>query len=263
MVDFEFKPCYNIEDLRKLVKVLRSDEGCPWDRVQTHRSIRRDFIEEVYEAAEAIDEGSAEHLKEELGDVLLQVIFHADIEEDAGRFTLDDAADGVVKKLILRHPHVFGDVEADTPEEVLSNWDDIKRREKHQATVTEAMEAVAKSLPATWRSEKVGKKAAKAGFDWDFAGDVVEKLREETDELEAALRGEGDVKEELGDVLASAVNIARKLKIDPEEALNSSTDKFISRFGRIEAAAAARGKALRELTPAEWDRLWEAAKISD
>ena len=260
MVDFEFKECYNVEDLRALTKVLRSKDGCPWDMEQTHESVRRDFIEEVYEVVEAIDEKSPEHLKEELGDVLFQVCFHADMEEEAGRFSLDDVADAVTKKLILRHPHVFGDVEAKTSSEVLSNWDDIKRKEKHQATVTDAMNAVARSLPATWRSEKVSKKAAKVGFDWDFAGDVVAKLREETDELERALHGDGDVFEELGDILASAVNIARKLKIDPEEALNASTDKFISRFSKMEGAALSRGENLKDLSPRELDRLWEDAK---
>lgn len=259
MVDFLYKDHYDVNDLKKLVKVLRSPEGCPWDREQTHASITRDFIEEVYEVVEAISENSTEHLKEELGDVLLQVVFHADIEEDAGRFTLEDAADGVCKKLILRHPHVFSDVTAETSEEVLKNWDDIKRKEKNQETVTGAMKAVATSLPALWRAEKVQKKAAKAGFDWDSVDGALDKLQEEIAELrEAIAKGEG-IDEEMGDLLFSAVNASRLLKRDPEAVLTAATDKFIARFELTEQLAAGEGgfegKSLEEL-----DKLWDRAK---
>ena len=260
MVDFEFKPCYNIEDLRALVKVLRSEGGCPWDREQTHESVRRDFIEEVYEVVEAIDEKSPEHLREELGDVLFQVAFHAEMEEEKGGFDLNSVADGVVKKLILRHPHVFGEVKVSGSDEVLKNWDDIKRREKSQKTAADAMDSVARSLPALWRAEKVSKKAAKAGFDWDGAEPVCDKLEEELGELRAALGGKGDIKEELGDLLFTAVNIARKLKIDPEEALNASTDKFISRFSKMETSALSAGKELGRLSHEEQNELWENSK---
>ena len=262
MVDFEFKPCYNVEDLRALVKALRSEGGCPWDREQTHESIRRDFIEEVCEAVEAINERNIEHLREELGDVLFQVAFHAELEEEKGNFDLDSVADGVVKKLILRHPHVFGEVTVSGSEEVLKNWDEIKRKEKNQSTVSEAMDSVARTLPALWRAEKVSKKAAKAGFDWERAGDIADKLREETGELEAALSGDGDVFEEVGDILFTAANIARKLRIDPEEALNAASEKFIARFSKMEAAALKAGKELRELTPEAQNDLWESAKRS-
>lgn len=262
MVDFEFKPCYNVEDLRALVKALRSEGGCPWDREQTHESIRRDFIEEVCEAVEAINEGNTEHLREELGDVLFQVAFHAELEEEKGNYDLDSVADGVVKKLILRHPHVFGEVTVSGADEVLKNWDDIKRKEKSQSTAAEAMDSVARTLPALWRAEKVSKKAAKAGFDWEKPGDIADKLREELRELEAALSGEGDVFEEVGDILFTAANIARKLKIDPEEALNAASDKFIKRFSKTEAAAIEAGRDLKELSPDEQNQLWERAKKS-
>lgn len=260
MVDFEYKDSYDVYDLVKLVKVLRSPEGCPWDKVQTHESIRRDFIEETYEVIEAINERDTEHLKEELGDVLLQVVFHADIEDDAGHFNLDDVADGNVKKLILRHPHVFGDVTANTSDEVLANWDEIKREEKHQETVTDAMNAVAKSLPAPWRAEKVQKKAAKVGFDWPTATDALEKVSEEKTELKDAIAAGKGVEEELGDLMFSVINVARMLKIDPEACLHAATDKFIARFAKAEAAAASRGLDLKELSPEALDALWNEAK---
>ena len=163
MVYFREKDRYDYGDLLEIIRILRSPEGCPWDQVQTHASIRRGLLEEAYEAVEAIDEGSPEHLKEELGDVLLQVVFHALMEQEAGRFDLDAVADGICKKLIFRHPHVFGEVSVSGTGEVLSNWEELKRKEKGQATNTDALEAVARSLPALWRAEKVQKKAKKAG----------------------------------------------------------------------------------------------------
>ena len=164
MVDWVSKKSYDIKDLEEIVRLLRSPGGCPWDIEQTHESIRRDFLEETYEVIEAINEGSTEHLKEELGDVLLQVVFHSRIEQEEGRFTLDDVADGVCKKLIYRHPHVFGEVKVADSGEVLRNWEALKRTEKHQETYTDTLESVARSLPYLWRAEKVQKKAKKAGF---------------------------------------------------------------------------------------------------
>ncbi len=260
MIDFEYKTTYDVSDLRHIVKILRGEGGCPWDREQTHESIRREFIEEVYEAVEAIDEGSPEHLKEELGDVLLQVVFHASLEEDAGRYDLDAVADGVCKKLILRHPHVFGDVSVADSAEVLQNWDKIKRVEKHQATVTSSLESVAKSLPALWRAEKIQKKAAKAGFDWESIAGALDKIDEEAAELRDAVASGSGAYEELGDLLFSCVNVARFLKADPEEALRGACDKFISRFSKMEALAASRGKKPEELNLSELDRLWEEVK---
>ena len=192
--------------------------------------------------------------------MLLQVVFHADLEREAGRFTLDDVADGVCKKLIYRHPHVFGDVTVSGTGEVLKNWEELKRKEKGQTTDSAALTAVARTLPALWRAEKVQKKAKKAGFDWPDVSGSVDKLAEEVSELRRALDGDGDPIEELGDVLFSAVNASRFLDADPEEVLTGATDKFISRFQRMEEAAAAQGKRLEELNAAQLDKLWEDAK---
>ena len=260
MVDFQYKDSYNVQDLEEIVRILRAPGGCPWDAEQTHASIRRNFLEEAYEAVEAIDEQNPEHLKEELGDVLLQVLFHARMEQEAGRFGLDDVADGICKKLIYRHPHVFGDVAVSGTGEVLTNWEELKRKEKGQATNTDALEAVARSLPALWRAEKVQKKAKKAGFDWPDISGALHKLSEELSELKQAVAQGTNVEEELGDLLFSAVNVSRFLKADPEDALNGATDKFIGRFRKVEAQAAAQGRSMEGMTLEELDKLWECAK---
>ena len=258
MVDFQYKDSYDVRDLEEIVRILRAPGGCPWDAEQTHESIRRNFLEEAYEAAEAIDEESPEHLKEELGDVLLQVVFHARMEQEEGRFDLDAVADGVCKKLIYRHPHVFGDVSVSGTGEVLSNWEELKRKEKGQATNTDALESVARSLPALWRAEKVQKKAKKAGFDWPDVSGALDKLSEELEELKTAAAQGTNVAEELGDLLFSAVNVSRFLKVDCEDALNQATDKFIGRFRKVEEQAGDR--PMTEMTLAELDQLWERAK---
>ena len=260
MVDFQYKDSYGVKDLEEIVRILRAPGGCPWDAEQTHQSIRRNFLEEAYEAVEAIDEGSPEHLEEELGDVLLQVVMHARMEQEAGRFDLDGVADGICKKLIYRHPHVFGNVAVSGTGEVLSNWEALKRKEKGQATNTDALEAVARALPALWRAEKVQKKARKAGFDWPDVSGALDKLSEELEELKTAAAEGTNVAEELGDLLFSAVNAARFLKVDPEDALNGATDKFIGRFRKVEAQAAAQGKAMEDMSLEELDALWERAK---
>ena len=260
MVDFQYKDSYGVKDLEEIVRILRAPGGCPWDAEQTHQSIRRNFLEEAYEAVEAIDEGSPEHLEEELGDVLLQVVMHARMEQEAGRFDLDGVADGICKKLIYHHPHVFGDVAVSGTGEVLSNWEALKRKEKGQATNTDALEAVARALPALWRAEKVQKKARKAGFDWPDVSGALDKLSEELEELKTAAAEGTNVAEELGDLLFSAVNAARFLKVDPEDALNGATDKFIGRFRKVEAQAAAQGKAMEDMGLEELDALWERAK---
>ena len=260
MVDFQYKDSYGVKDLEEIVRILRAPGGCPWDAEQAHQSIRRDFLEQAYEAVEAIDEGSPEHLEEELGDVLLQVVMHARMEQEAGRFDLDGVADGICKKLIYRHPHVFGDVAVSGTGEVLSNWEALKRKEKGQATNTDALEAVARALPALWRAEKVQKKARKAGFDWPDVSGALDKLSEELEELKTAAAEGTNVAEELGDLLFSAVNAARFLKVDPEDALNGATDKFIGRFRKVEAQAAAQGKAMEDMSLEELDALWERAK---
>lgn len=260
MVDFECMDSYGMEDLERIVALLRAPGGCPWDREQTHESIRRNMLEEAYEAAEAIDKKNPEHLKEELGDVLLQVVFHALMEQEAGRFDLDAVADGICKKLIFRHPHVFGEVSVSGTGEVLSNWEELKRKEKGQATNTDALEAVARSLPALWRAEKVQKKAEKAGFDWPDVSGALDKLSEELEELKTAVAEGTNVEEELGDLLFSAVNVSRFVKVDTEEALNGATDKFIGRFRKVEEEAARQGRALEGMSLAELDKLWEHAK---
>ena len=261
MVHWTNKPSYNFQDLQEIVGILRHPGGCAWDMEQTHASIRRNFLEEAYEVAEAIDEGSTEHLKEELGDVLLQVVFHTSIEEDAGRFNLDDEADGVCKKLIYRHPHVFGDVSVSSTGEILSNWEELKQKEKGQATQADAVDAVARSLPALWRAEKMKKKAAKAGFDWRDVSGALDKLSEELDELRrAALEGDGDPVEELGDVLFAAVCVGRFLDADPEDALHAACGKFAARFRKTEELAAGRGLSLDKLSDAQQIALWREAK---
>ena len=260
MVDFEFREHYTIDDLRRIVAILRHPGGCPWDAEQTHESIRRNFLEEAYEAVEAIDEGSPEHLREELGDVLLQVALHARMEDEAGRFDMDGVADGICKKLIYRHPHVFGDVAVSGTGEVLQNWEALKRTEKGQATHTDSLDAVARSLPALWRAEKVQKKAAKAGFDWPDASGAMDKLSEELAELKQAVAEDSNVAEELGDLLFSCVNVARFVKCDPEEVLQQATEKFISRFRLVEQAAARSEKSMEDMDLEELDKLWENAK---
>ena len=261
MVHWINKPSYNFQDLQEIVGILRHPGGCAWDMEQTHASIRRNFLEEAYEVAEAIDEGSTEHLKEELGDVLLQVVFHTSIEEDAGRFDLDAVADGVCKKLIYRHPHVFGDVSVSSTGEILSNWEELKQKEKGQATQADAVDAVARSLPALWRAEKMKKKAAKAGFDWRDVSGALDKLSEELDELRrAALEGDGDPVEELGDVLFAAVCVGRFLDADPEDALHAACGKFAARFRKTEELAAGRGLSLDKLSDAQQIALWREAK---
>ena len=263
MVDFEQKLHYDVSDLAEIVRVLRAPGGCPWDREQDHKSIRRDLLEEAYEVAEAIDEEDPEHLKEELGDLLLQVVIHARMEEEEGRTDLNGVADGICKKLIYRHPHVFGDVTVTGSGEVLANWDELKKKEKHQTTAADSVDAVARSLPGLWRAEKIQKKAAKVGFDWDGVDGAMEKLREETGELETAIAEGSNVSEELGDLLFAAVNVARFVKTDPEAALSAACDKFARRFRAVEEAAAAQGKDLSAMTLAEMDALWDAVKAQE
>ena len=260
MVDFTFKDRYTYEDLLEIMRILRCPEGCVWDREQDHKSIRRSFIEETYEVVEAIDNEDPVLLQEELGDVLLQVVFHAQIEAEAGRFTMDDVADGICKKMIYRHPHVFGSVEVKNSDEVLTNWDALKQKEKHQKSTTDTLESVARSLPGLIRAEKVQHKAAKVGFDWDEVSGALDKVREETEEVSRAINGDGDPSEELGDLLFAVVNVARSLKTDPEEAINHTTDKFIRRFAQVEQAAKDAGRSLSDMSLSEMDALWDAAK---
>ena len=262
MADFEIKDKYDINDFRRIMEVLRAPGGCPWDAAQTHESIRNNVLEEAYEVAQAIDKNDTENLREELGDLLMQVIFHARMEEERGSFDLDDVADAAVKKLVFRHPHVFGDAKADNPEQVLDTWEKAKRAEKSQSTTARAMADVCEALPALWRAEKVQKKAAKVGFDWPDVSGAMDKLREETDELAGAIAADDrdNCEEELGDILFSAVNAARFLGIDPERALHRSCEKFIKRFSFVEDTALAAGNRLEDMTLEEMDAIYEQAR---
>lgn len=257
VLDFLCKESYDLRDFVALITFLRSPDGCPWDQVQTHESIRRNFLEETYEACEAIDAGDTAHLKEELGDVLMQVLFHTDIERAAGHFDIDDVADAACKKLVYRHPHVFRRDEPDVPD-----WDTIKQRERAQTTTAEAMDSVARSLPALWRCEKIQAKAAKTGFEWPDTDAALDKVEEETQELrEAVASGDADaVTEELGDLLFAAVKVARFAGVDPEQAAHAACEKFIRRFAAMEAAAADSGVPLEQRTLAQMQPLWQQAK---
>lgn len=262
MVNFDFKENYNFEDLLKIMEVLRSDEGCPWDREQTHESIRKDFIEETYEVIEAINKKDKTLLCEELGDVLLQVAFHVQIEKEEGSFGIEEVTDGVCKKLIERHPHVFGEVKVSSTGEVLDNWDTIKRKSKGQKTQGSAMEKIPKELPALMRAQKIQQKAKKAGFDWDDISGAYEALGKEIGELkEAQQSGDEDkITDELGDVLFSVVNISRFLGADSEEALTKSNNKFIERYLIVERLAKERDIDMPSSSIEELDKLWDEAK---
>lgn len=263
MIDFTRKERYGFDDLVELIRLLRAPDGCPWDREQTHASIRRNFLEETYEVLEAIDEDDPAHLCEELGDVLMQVVFHGEMEREAGRFTLDDVCDGVCRKLILRHPHVFGAVEVSGSEQVLENWEAIKRREKKQETWADTLRAVSRTLPATWRAEKLQKKAGKAGLRPDGPAGAAANLSEKAGALrEAVERGAGAdeaLGEALGEALFAAVGVAAALKADPEEALQSASERFIRRFSAMEALAGREGRTPDALSREELARLWRAA----
>ncbi|MBO4493981.1 MAG: nucleoside triphosphate pyrophosphohydrolase [Ruminococcus sp.] len=262
MVDYQQKDHYSINDLLDIVRLLRSEGGCPWDREQTHQSIRSDFIEETCEVIEAIDLDDKALLREELGDVLLQVVFHCRIEEETSTFTFDDVCDEVCKKLIIRHPHVFGSVTANTTDQVLKNWDAIKMETKGQERYTDTLTSVAKSLPALMRAQKVGKRAMRAGMDFRCAEDAVACIGNEKSELDAAIANgdKANIEEEIGDLLFSCVNAARHLGVDAELALKSATEKFIKRFSVTEDLTSAENLDMKNLPIEELDVFWDKAK---
>ena len=262
MVDFSFKTRYNCYDLVEIMEILRKPSGCPWDAKQTHESIKKNFIEETYEVVEAINKDDSDLLCEELGDVMMQVVFHAQMEKEKGVFDFDDVCDGVCKKLIERHPHVFGDVKVDSAEEVLVNWDAIKRKSKNQKTATESMLSVPRELPALMRATKIQKKAADVGFDWESVDGALDKLGEETQELKDAIScGNKDhIEEEFGDLLFSAVNVSRFIDTDAEQALTAASDKFLERFSKTEQLAKSRNIDMKQASLDTLDGLWEEVK---
>jgi tetrapyrrole methylase family protein/MazG family protein len=246
-----------IDRLRAIVAALRGPGGCPWDHEQTHASLRAGLLEEAYEVVAAIDSGDDANLCEELGDLLLQVVFHADIGRTEGRFDFDAVARSISEKLVRRHPHVFGDSHCADSSEVLKRWDEIKHAEKGGRPGS-LLDGLPHGLPALIRAEKVQKKAAKVGFDWQNAEPVWEKVQEEMNEARAAAPEE--LEEEIGDVLFAVVNLSRKLKIDPETALSRSTRKFEQRFRGVETLARERGLELSTLGLERLDRLWDEVK---
>ena len=256
MVNFQMAENYGVEDLLNIMQLLRAPGGCPWDRAQTHQSIRANMLEEAYEAADAIDRMDMDNLKEELGDVLLQVVFHASMAQEAGAFGFDDVVDGICKKLVYRHPHVFGTVEARDPDGALSAWDAQKRKEKGQSTAGDAMDSVARALPALTRAAKLQSKA-RSPFDWREVSPALDKLSEELEEFKTAVREDSNVEEELGDLLFAAVKAGRFAGVDGEAALQGACEKFIRRFRAVEALAEG---PLDALDVPELEALWRMAK---
>ncbi len=257
-IEFQRKEQYQMEDLIEIVRLLRLPDGCPWDREQTHRSIRGNLIEESYEVIDAIERYDTENLKEELGDLLLQVVMHAQMEREENRFEFADVVHDVAYKLVERHPHVFGDVVAENGEQALDSWEAVKRSTKNQETFTQTLESVPTSFPALMRAQKVQKRAAKAGFDWPEISGALEKVKEEADELLWA--SEKTAMDELGDLLFSVVNVSRFLGMDSELALQKATNKFITRFAGVEALACERGLDMKTASLEELDALWDEVK---
>lgn len=259
------------DELVAVMARLRAPGGCPWDAEQTYGSLSQYLLEECYETFDAIQEaeatGDTTNLREELGDVLLQVVFHSTIAAEKGDFTIDDVTEGVTEKLILRHPHVFGEAELKTAHDVLSNWDELKKAQQAASGKIEKpkesiLDDVPVHFPALLEGQKLTKKAAKAKFDWENVGQIFDKLTEETDELKAAIKTNEDIEEEIGDLLFVVVNLARKLDIDAETALKRTNRKFRERFKFIESELKSNGKALEDSNLEEMDALWNKAKTA-
>ena len=261
-IDFEIKDRYDINDLISIVTKLRAPDGCPWDRAQTHDSIKKNFIEETYEVIEAINKNSIDGMREELGDVLLQIALHCEMESELNNFNFDDVCNDICQKLVIRHPHVFGDVVANNEEEALVSWDNAKAKSKGQKNQSASMNSIPIDLPALMRAEKVQHKAKKVGFDWDNIDDVFDKVYEEINELKIAIEhnNSANVKEELGDLLFACVNLSRFIDVDSEEALTGATDKFIKRFEIVEELAQKEGISMKNSSLEELDSLWDKAK---
>ncbi|WP_051280688.1 nucleoside triphosphate pyrophosphohydrolase [Anaerovorax odorimutans] len=249
-----------LKRLMSIIKVLR--QKCPWDKVQTHESLKQCLIEESYEVIDAIDKGDFDNLEEELGDVFLQVVFHADLGDEEKKFDFKSIANRECEKMLRRHPHVFLKENAETIDKVLEKWENVKSKETGASTYTESMDKIPRSLPALIRSYKIQKKAAHVGFDWESVEDAFSKIKEESKEVLEVYKGndKSKIKEEIGDLLFAVVNVARFLDVNPEDALNFTSQKFIERFRFIEDSGQAEGKALTDMTLEEMDRLWEKAK---
>lgn len=247
------------DELVDIIAKLRAPNGCKWDREQTHTSLKQNFIEETYEALDAIDANDMKHLQEELGDVLLQVVLHAQIAKEEGAFTIDDVAEGISKKLVHRHPHVFGDVKVNSTKEILDNWEKLKKEEKPHRT--SAMDGISNSLPALFASYKISKKAVKVGFEWPNLESLKDCIKSEFTEFDEAVseNNQEHMEEEMGDILFAVVNLARWYKINPEIALSNANKKFIKRFKKMEELAT---KPLEEYSFEEYDNLWKSAKKS-
>ena len=251
-----------VKRLQDIITLLRSEDGCPWDKAQTHKSIRACLLEEAYEAADAIDKEDMDNLEEELGDVLLQVVFHADLAKEKQNFDLRSIANRECDKMLRRHPHVFLNKNSESIDKALEKWENVKRNERGTSTHTESLMNVPSALPALIRSYKIQKKAAEVGFDWDDVSEAFSKVKEETYELLEIYQGndETSIMEEVGDLLFAVVNVARFLGVNPEEALNFTSSKFINRFGYIEETAKLQGKQMETMSLEEMDKLWEEAK---
>ena len=256
------KEKYNFSDLIDIMNHLRSKDGCPWDKEQNHESLRRYLIEETYEVLEAIDKRDKDGLCEELGDLLLQIVFHSQIATENGHFNIEDVITKVCKKMIRRHAHVFGNDKANTAEEVVEKWEKIKKIEKRKSKCSERLKEIPLSLPALMRSYKVQEKASHVGFDWDNIEDVFGKILEEINELKSVYKSENmdRITDETGDVLFSVVNLARFMGISPELALSGTTNKFIKRFEHVEKESQKRGKVLEQMSLSEMDIFWNDAK---
>ena len=275
---FTLKNRYSLDELLMIMSFLRSDRGCPWDRVQNHDSLRKNLLEEAYETVDAIDSGSPVQLCDELGDVLMQIVFHAQIAREAGQFDFADVVTAISRKLISRHTHIFGQDHAATPDEVIENWEKNKKKEKGLTSQSQVLTDVPRSLPALQRGYKVQQKAAQVGFDWDDVSGPRAKIIEELDEIEQSILtgrkavSEGNLDEaaanrlvagEVGDLLFAVVNYARHLHVQPEMALDQSTEKFIRRFAAVEQLAAERGLSLDDLPLSRLDQLWDEIKLQE
>ena len=254
-----------LNSLSKLIKItdtLMGEDGCPWDKVQTRESLKPYLVEETYEVLDALDANDPEKIKDELGDLLYQILFHSKISSLKGEFDFRDVIDNLSEKMVRRHPHVFKEGELNTPDQVVKQWEEIKRNEKNQANQKSILDNIPKNLPSLFRAQKLQKKAAKEGFDWDQINDVFDKLDEEIAEFKEAVlkKKSADIQNEIGDIIFVITNIAKCYKIDAEEALRSTNNKFIKRFQYIEQKIEAKGKTLKDSPLEEMERYWQEAK---